>query len=178
MKHQSAKITVVHDYFYHSFETPVGFLTVYVTKTGSLAHVLFGRDLPVDAAWKVEKNRYACGAAVLQLEEYFSGRRTDFNLELAYGGTNFQREIWYRLLKLQFGETISYSELARKAGRKDAYRAAASAVAQNPLPIVIPCHRVVPKSGGIGKYATRILPEAVGGQIKRFLLEHEQRRLA
>jgi methylated-DNA-[protein]-cysteine S-methyltransferase len=101
-----------------------------------------------------------------QLEEYFDGRRRSFSLPLAPSGTPFQKRVWAKLQEIPYGKTISYSELARRAGRPSAIRAAGAANGKNPISIVIPCHRVVGKSGSLTGY---------GGGLakKRALLELE-----
>jgi methylated-DNA-[protein]-cysteine S-methyltransferase len=88
----------------------------------------------------------------IQLEEYFARKRTDFQLPMRLGGTKFQQEVWGRLLRIPYGETLSYGELARDLGRPKGYRAVGQANARNPIPIVVPCHRLV-ASDGLGGYA-------------------------
>ncbi|HUC36114.1 MAG TPA: methylated-DNA--[protein]-cysteine S-methyltransferase, partial [Acidimicrobiales bacterium] len=85
----------------------------------------------------------ALGAAVAQLEQYFAGERTEFDLPLELSGTEFQREVWIALGDIPFGKTISYAELAEMVGRPRAFRAVGQANGSNPIPIVLPCHRVV-----------------------------------
>ena len=92
------------------------------------------------------------GEAVRQLKEYFAGRRTDFDLPLAPQGTEFQRDVWRRLQEIPYGETISYGELAKRIGNPKASRAVGAANGSNPIPIVIPCHRVLAKAG-LGGYS-------------------------
>lgn len=104
--------------------------------------------------------------AVRQLEEYFAGRRRQFDLPLALDGTPFQREVWLSLADIPYGETISYAELARMVGRPQAFRAVGQANGANPVPIVLPCHRVVASGGGIGGYGG-------GLDLKRELLALE-----
>jgi methylated-DNA-[protein]-cysteine S-methyltransferase len=87
-----------------------------------------------------------------QLLAYFEGRRRSFSLPLAPVGTPFQQRVWAELRKVPFGETVSYSELARRCGRPSAIRAAGAANGKNPISIVIPCHRVVGKNGALTGY--------------------------
>lgn len=103
-----------------------------------------------------------------QLREYFSGERRDLRtLRIAPMGTEFQRSVWQTLLEVPFGESITYKELGRRVGYALAALAVGGAVAKNPLAIVIPCHRVLPREGGgIGGYAW-------GGWRKQWLLRHE-----
>ncbi|MGQ0618512.1 MAG: methylated-DNA--[protein]-cysteine S-methyltransferase [Panacagrimonas sp.] len=103
-----------------------------------------------------------------QLEAYFAGRRTSFELELRPMGTDFQRKVWAALREIPFGETISYGELARRIGQPSASRAVGLANGQNPISIIVPCHRVIGANGSLTGY---------GGGIerKRWLLAHEAR---
>ncbi len=88
-----------------------------------------------------------------QLAEYFAGRRTRFSVAVAPIGTPWQSTVWHQLFSLGWGETLTYEDLARALGRPTAARAVGSAVAANPILIIFPCHRVVPKAGGLGGYA-------------------------
>ena len=90
---------------------------------------------------------------VRQLEEYFSGKRKQFDLQLQPNGTAFQRHVWDELLKIPFGKTISYIQLARQLGDEKSIRAAASANGKNPIGIVIPCHRVIGANSELVGYA-------------------------
>jgi methylated-DNA-[protein]-cysteine S-methyltransferase len=104
-----------------------------------------------------------------QLRAYFDGKLREFDLPLspAYG-TDFQRHVWRELEGIPYGETISYAELARRIGRPGASRAVGAANGRNPLPIVVPCHRVIGADGTLTGYGG-------GLPIKRWLLEHEER---
>jgi methylated-DNA-[protein]-cysteine S-methyltransferase len=86
-----------------------------------------------------------------QLDEYFAGERTDFDVAMELDGTGFQREVWAELTRIPYGETISYGELARRVGRPNAPRAVGQANGRNPIPVIVPCHRVL-ASNGIGGY--------------------------
>lgn len=103
---------------------------------------------------------------VLQLKDYFSGIRTDFNFKLNPKGTDFQQKVWQELGNIPFGKTISYLDLAKKLGDPKVIRAAASANGKNPLWIVVPCHRVIGTDGSLTGYAG-------GLGRKKWLLEHE-----
>jgi|Deesub1362B_J571_1020462.scaffolds.fasta_scaffold00631_8 O-6-methylguanine DNA methyltransferase len=87
-----------------------------------------------------------------ELREYLAGGRRDFTVPFVLTGTEFQRLVWEALLEIPYGKTVTYGELARWIGRPRAARAVGGAVGANPIPIVVPCHRVVPKTGGIGNY--------------------------
>lgn len=104
--------------------------------------------------------------AVIQLQEYFEGKRTDFTFKLNPQGTEFQQKVWQELLNIPFGKTTSYMDLSKKLGDVKAIRAVASANGKNPLWIVVPCHRVIGSDGSLTGYAG-------GLWRKQWLLEHE-----
>ena len=103
---------------------------------------------------------------VTQLEQYFDGKRTQFDFKINPKGTAFQQKVWQELLNIPFGKTISYLDLSKKLGDPKAIRAAATANGKNPLWIVIPCHRVIGTDGSLTGYAG-------GLWRKKWLLEHE-----
>lgn len=106
-----------------------------------------------------------------ELTEYFAGERQAFETPLALVGTAFQIKVWEALREVPFGQTVTYAELAQKIGSPSAFRAVAQANSQNPISIIIPCHRVINASGDIGGYA--------GGIDRKVeLLEFEQKALA
>ncbi|MGB5458573.1 MAG: methylated-DNA--[protein]-cysteine S-methyltransferase [Eudoraea sp.] len=104
--------------------------------------------------------------AVYQLNEYFEGKRQNFDLLLNPEGTEFQKKVWEALLEIPFGKTISYLELSKNLGDVKAIRAVASANGKNPLWIIIPCHRVIGSDGSLTGYAG-------GLHRKKWLLNHE-----
>ena len=106
--------------------------------------------------------------AVRELREYFAGKRTKFSVPLDIEGTSFQERAWAAMCKIPFGHTISYAEQARSMRAPRAMRAVGSANGANPVPIIVPCHRVVASNGGLGGYA-------LGLAMKRWLLAHESR---
>ena len=101
-----------------------------------------------------------------QLGEYFAGMRRDFDLPLAPLGTEFQCQVWWQLANIPFGQTISYSELAQRLGRPTATRAVGAANGRNPIPIVLPCHRVIGADGNLTGFGG-------GLPTKQFLLQLE-----
>ena len=105
-----------------------------------------------------------------QLDAYFSGERTSFDIDLAPHGTEFQREVWRALANIPYGETTTYAAIARAIGRPLAVRAVGAANGRNPLSIVVPCHRVIGRDGTLTGYAGGI-------ENKRKLLSLESRRL-
>lgn len=104
--------------------------------------------------------------AVQQLESYFDGKRRDFDLPLAPAGTPFQRRVWHEMAKIPFGETMTYGQLADKS--ESVARAVGGACGANPIPIIIPCHRVLGGGGKLGGFSGGLGPDS-----KRALLEHE-----
>jgi methylated-DNA-[protein]-cysteine S-methyltransferase len=105
-----------------------------------------GKASAPERGW-TESARGPVGQAARQLTEYFAGRRAGFDLPLAPEGTEFQRTVWRNLQDIPYGETISYGELAKRVGNPKASRAVGAANGQNPIPIVIPCHRVIGANG-------------------------------
>jgi methylated-DNA-[protein]-cysteine S-methyltransferase len=103
----------------------------------------------------------------LQLEQYFAGRRREFDVPVAPVGTAFQQRVWDELQRIEYGHTISYAELAARIGRPTAIRAAGAANGRNPISILIPCHRVIGSSGSLTGYSG-------GLEAKRLLLELER----
>ncbi len=106
--------------------------------------------------------------AVAQLGEYFAGTRQNFDVPVEVQGTAFQKEIWQQLSELDFGEVVSYGDLGQATGRAAAGRAVGGAVGANPIPIIVPCHRVLASNGRITGYSG-----GDGIPTKRWLLDHE-----
>ena len=160
----------------HSLESPVGLLQLAVDKEGRVLYVGY-RD-PQDFLKDMERqeNKYACGELEYELAQYFAGERAQFTVELRLEGTHFQKAVWTRLLKIPYGETITYGSVAQRIGRRDAARAVGNAVAANRVLIIVPCHRVVPASGGVGNYASRYVRPQDGYLAKVHLLELEGAR--
>ncbi|MFA7032830.1 MAG: methylated-DNA--[protein]-cysteine S-methyltransferase [Bacilli bacterium] len=104
--------------------------------------------------------------AMSQLRDYFIGRRRCFDLPLSCDGTDFQHSVWSEISKIPFGETVTYGELAERIGNPNSSRAVGTACGKNPIPIIVPCHRVVPSAGGIGSYGG-------GSALKKRLLDLE-----
>ncbi|HVW66648.1 MAG TPA: methylated-DNA--[protein]-cysteine S-methyltransferase [Candidatus Peribacteraceae bacterium] len=102
-----------------------------------------------------------------QIKEYFEGSRKQFDLPLDPVGTDFQKAVWTAATRIPYGQTVFYEDVARRIGSPLAMRAVGTALKMNPLWLVVPCHRVLPKSGGMGGYAG-------GVERKEWLLKHEQ----
>lgn len=141
--------------------TPLGFTEIQGDENGiSKIHVM---NEDVEISTKIPKE---LKEAVLQLQDYFAGKRTTFTFPLNPSGTDFQKKVWQELLHIPFGKTCSYLELSKKLGDVKAIRAVASANGKNPLWIVVPCHRVIGTNGSLTGYAG-------GLWRKKWLLEHE-----
>ncbi len=151
------------------FESPIGRLLVAGDAEG-LRLIGFpggkGARAP-EPDWVEDPDRFA--AARAQLDAYFSGTLKTFDLPLAPEGTSFQRRVWAELRRIPYGETISYADLARRIGDSKAVRAVGAANGRNPLPIVVPCHRVVGADG-------RLVGFGGGLDVKRALLDLETGR--
>ena len=151
--------------WFDRLESPVGPLFAAVDGDGALVRLTFLDAADPDAAEAAERRRLAaaagvepqpsperCRAAAEQLAEYFAGRRRAFDLPLAPRGTAFQRAVWEELVRVPYGRTVSYGELAARLGRPGASRAVGGANNKNPLPIVVPCHRVIGADGSLTGY--------------------------
>jgi methylated-DNA-[protein]-cysteine S-methyltransferase len=135
--------------------TPVGRLTVVATDEG-LAAVLWEHDRPGRVRLNIVGKGDSHPVVVeteRQLQEYFAGRRTQFELRLDPSGTPFQRSVWRALMTIPFGETRSYAQIARQIGHPGAARAVGAANGRNPLSIVAPCHRVIGSTGALTGFA-------------------------
>jgi methylated-DNA-[protein]-cysteine S-methyltransferase len=147
--------------FSTQLSTPVGPLTLegddnFLTRLG------FGSpDSP-------QGDARAVGAAAIQLEQYFAGERTEFDLDVDLQGTPFERRVWAEVRAIPFGETATYAEIARRVGSPSACRAVGRANGRNPIAVIVPCHRVVGSDGSLTGYAGGI-------EMKRALLDLEHR---
>ncbi|HEX6083542.1 MAG TPA: methylated-DNA--[protein]-cysteine S-methyltransferase [Thermoanaerobaculia bacterium] len=146
-------------------ETPIGPLHAVFDEEERLAELSFQRT----TGFSLSMGRLK-PALRQQLLEYFDGRRRTFDFPLAPKGTPFQLDVWNALLEVPYGDTVTYAELARRIGRPSAIRAVGAANGANPIPVIIPCHRVIGSNGTLTGY---------GGGIERkqWLLALEGRRL-
>jgi methylated-DNA-[protein]-cysteine S-methyltransferase len=142
--------------------TSLGPVTVASTAKG-LAFVHFGRKVPQSGILDEQANQ----VYIEQLRDYFRGKRDRFDFPLDLEGTPFQVAVWRELLKIPYGETRSYGEIAKKVGKPGAARAVGMASHENPIAVVVPCHRVVGRNGALTGYAG-------GLRLKRELLSLEQ----
>ncbi len=152
---------------YKSMDSPVGPLLLAADDDG-LRLVEFHaprNPMPRGGEWR-EGDNDVLAATCLQLDEYFAGTRRHFDLPLAPRSTEFQRAVWWLLAKIPYGETISYAQLATRVGKPSAMRAVGAANGRNPLPIVLPCHRVIGADGSLTGFGG-------GLPTKQFLLTLE-----
>ncbi len=160
--------------YYASFESPL-LKNVFVASTGEgVCAVDFltsekeflrrlKRRCPIDVIKDDEKNRDVLN----QLKQYLEGKLKRFDCKLDYEGTPFQKMVWKALTRIPYGETRSYKEIARAIGQPNAFRAVGNANGKNPIPLIIPCHRVVESNGSLGGFGHGI-------KVKRKLLELEK----
>jgi methylated-DNA-[protein]-cysteine S-methyltransferase len=127
------------------FNTPFGPAWAAADENGALTAFTFAADAPHDGP--------VDAAIARQIEDFFAGRSTGFDVRLAPEGTDFQKRVWAELRRIPFGETISYAELARRIGRPGAARAVGRANATNPIAVIVPCHRVIGADGSLTGYA-------------------------
>jgi methylated-DNA-[protein]-cysteine S-methyltransferase len=142
-------------------KTPVGIAKIEGDENGIAVISILEEERPTSS--KIPKN---LTQAVLELNEYFDGKRREFEFDMNPSGTDFQKSVWKELLNIPFGKTMSYMDLSKKLGDVKAIRAVASANGKNPLWIVVPCHRVIGSDGSLTGYAG-------GLWRKKWLLEHE-----
>ena len=151
--------------------SPVGVLTL-VARGDKLAAVLWEQERANRVRLgdlHLDDNHPVLLETARQLNEYFAGQRTRFDLELDFVGSDFQCDVWAALLTIPFGETRSYGEIARLVGKPAAVRAVGAANGRNPISIIAPCHRVIGASGSLTGFAG-------GLQAKQFLLALEGRQ--
>jgi methylated-DNA-[protein]-cysteine S-methyltransferase len=143
-------------------ETPIGQLIIKATQHH--IHEVYFNDEPI-----TRKSSPLIQQATQQFKEYFAGKRTQFDLPIAYDGTTFQKEVWDKVAEIPFGKTLSYLELAEQVGDENKTRAVGSANGKNKLAILIPCHRVIAVDGKLTGYAW-------GLKRKNWLLDFEAKQ--
>ena len=153
---------------YAYLESPIGRLLLTADEAALTAIYLdpARAPSPEERGWTADANTAPLLQAVRQLEEYFEGGRREFELPMRPAGTDFQRRVWSALAEIRYGETWSYGRLATRIGNPNASRAVGLANGRNPIPIILPCHRVIGADGSLTGY---------GGGLERksWLLEHE-----
>jgi methylated-DNA-[protein]-cysteine S-methyltransferase len=155
---------------YTTIESPVGPLLLAGDELG-LRRVSFEnsrRSIPLERDWKRDSGPFA--EVISQLQAYFDRQLKDFDLPLSLEGTEFQLCVWRSLRTIPYGETISYAQLAKRIGKTNAVRAVGLANGSNPIPIIIPCHRVVGSNGSLTGFGG-------GLPIKKKLLALEGRQM-
>jgi methylated-DNA-[protein]-cysteine S-methyltransferase len=152
---------------YTTMESPIGELLL--VGDGDTLHGLYMQDgrkpKRIAPDWKAATAPFA--DVKTQLEEYFAGARTSFDVPLAAEGAPFEREVWHALEEIPYGETVSYGEIARRVGQPTAARAVGTANGRNPIAVIVPCHRVIGADGSLTGYGG-------GLERKRLLLELER----
>lgn len=154
---------------YTQYPSPLGNLLLAATENG-LCGLYFEEHKYFDGpqGWQEDRTNPHLQEAMRQIDEYFGGKRTDFDVALDLGGTPFQQAVWKALQTLPFGATSTYTDIAAHVANPNAVRAAGTAIGRNPVSIIVPCHRVLGASGGLSGYAG-------GLERKRYLLAHEGR---
>lgn len=151
--------------YYGTMPSPVGELML-ITDGSALTGLYMQNDKHAARREKAIRDDVKLRDAIEQLQAYFEGRLRDFDLPFAATGTPFQQRVWTALCDIPYGETISYGELARRIGQPTASRAVGLANGQNPISIIVPCHRVIGANGTLTGYGG-------GLERKRWLLAHE-----
>ena len=153
--------------YYTTMESPIGELLL--VGDGDTLHGLYMQDgrkpKQIAPSWKAAAAPFA--DVKTQLEEYFAGARTTFQVPLAAAGAPFEREVWHALETIPYGETVSYGEIARRVGQPTAARAVGTANGRNPIAVIVPCHRVIGANGSLTGYGG-------GLERKQLLLELER----
>ena len=147
--------------YFHSYESPLGKMLL-LANQGALTGLYFDaqRYYPQwDTAWIPGPTHRVIAQTCGELDEYFSGRRTAFDVPLEFHGTEFQIRVWNAINDVKLGETITYSELARRCGHPGSVRAVGAATGRNRISVIVPCHRIVGSSGKLTGYA--------GGLVKK-----------
>ena len=140
---------------YAKFVTPLG--TMIATAAGGALTGLYfegGRHVPaISRTWKEDPAAAPIAECRRQIEQYLEGKRQSFDLPLAPEGTQFQRRVWIEIARIPYGETLTYAQLAARAGAPGSARAAGAATGRNPISIIVPCHRVIASNGSLTGYA-------------------------
>ena len=171
-------------------DTPLGWLEIAATDEG-LRSILF---LPVQAELSTccpSFNSYlnvtsqkkdiitnglpdCLNQAMIQIDEYFAGKRKKFDVPINPKGSEFQKKVWTELSKIKYGETVSYHDIAEKIGNNKSVRAVGNANHRNPLPLIVPCHRVIGKNGRLKGYAGGVWRKRWLLAFEKFVLEDEK----
>ena len=147
-----------------TFDSPIGKLEI-CEESGKITRI----EIVSGENFSPETKTPLLLEAKKQLSEYFSGKRKSFDFPIEFSGTEFQKSVWRELLKIPFGETKTYGEIAAAIGKPKAARAVGSACNKNPIPIIVPCHRVIGANGKLTGFAC-------GTEVKEWLLCHEEKQ--
>jgi methylated-DNA-[protein]-cysteine S-methyltransferase len=151
----------------YALKTKIGTLYLVASENGLRSLLFYQQKIPMvttlNSQSKIEKH---LKAAVAQVEQYLLGKRKTFDLKLDLAGTKFQQQVWNELVKIPFGQTLSYKDVAEKINNPKAVRAVGTANGRNPICIVVPCHRVIAANGTLGGYVA-------GLKVKKQLLDLE-----
>lgn len=151
-------------------ESPIGVLAL-VEKEETLKEIRFGGEIHQG---EEERETPFLRRAAGELREYFQGTRREFSIPMAPEGTEFQKKVWKALTAIPYGETRSYGEIAKIVGNDKASRAVGMANHNNPIPILIPCHRVIGKSGKLTGYAGGLEKKTALLELERSVLQSEK----
>ena len=150
-----------------TYESPIGTLSLACDSEG-LRHIIFpkgSRSFETPSEWETRPAEFS--QVIAQLNEYFAGTRQEFTVKLAPAGTDFQQAVWRALLDIDYADTCSYGDIAQRIGKPKASRAVGAANGANPLPIIVPCHRIVGAGGQLTGFGG-------GLPTKAWLLAHER----
>ncbi|MGG7144230.1 methylated-DNA--[protein]-cysteine S-methyltransferase [Clostridium nigeriense] len=140
--------------YFYKLNTIIGLIYIIKSEKGLRSiEIIEDNWLKLQNKYKLIESEEKCRVEVSQINEYFSGRRKKFDLVLDIDGTKFRKKVWNELLKIPYGELRSYSQIAKAIGNEKAVRAIGQANKSNPIPIIIPCHRVIGKSQKLLGYA-------------------------
>ncbi len=157
----------MQELYAYKINSPIGKLLL-IASDSVLKKINFEVDQSVDDPDIIQRQNSIVLQTERQLKEYFQGKRKVFSVPLSAVGTDFQKKTWSKLMEIPYGQTISYQELAIQMGAAGKARAVGSANGRNPIPVIIPCHRVIAKDGTLGGYGG-------GLAVKEFLLKLESR---
>lgn len=145
------------------YKSPIGIIEILAEgdQISRLTYLDEGKKMP-----KSEPAKGVLKTFLKQLEEYFKGKRREFTVKFKVAGTDFQCQVWQKLMEIPYGRVVTYWDVDEVLGAAKAYRAIGNACGKNPLMLILPCHRVITSDGGLGGYAGEVWR-------KEWLLEHE-----
>ncbi|EMB25532.1 methylated-DNA--[protein]-cysteine S-methyltransferase [Treponema denticola] len=157
---------------YENFDSPIGKILIIADNSGLKELRFIKRDSFINQLERTQNNftktEEICKQTKEELKQYFEGRLKQFTVQLSPEGTDFQKSVWKELCKIPYGKTLSYKQIAENLNNPKSCRAVGNANGKNPIPIIIPCHRVICTGGKLGGFSA-------GLDRKRFLLSLEQK---